>query len=159
MVVRCCVCRLVGLARLPVRCRRILCRFRFLSVILIFNFVAVWHDLDMRLMYWAWGICALFIVEMLLMLAFSGPRCWGLRSRWFFRPMCTVAGVFNVWLNIAANLVGFCFGIDGLSTVVEAFLRTLSPWFLVGFFVVYYCTVNVMMYLRYGRSENGAANW
>ena len=36
------------------------------NVWVIFTFVAIWHDLNINLVLWAWGICLFMVPEMLV---------------------------------------------------------------------------------------------
>ena len=46
-------------------------RFRVLNIWAIFTFVALWHDLDLRLLVWAWISCL-----------FAGPE---ILAKWIAR--------------------------------------------------------------------------
>ena len=97
---------------------------------LIFTFVALWHDLSFRLLAWGW-LVSLFIFPELLAATLvpqskvrphfltEPPLChhhsrdqYG-RHAWY-RHVCACGGVINVFTMIAANLVGFVIGTDGI---------------------------------------------
>ena len=75
-------------------------RFQLLSVILIFNFVAVWHEVEFQLLFWAWANSALFFIEAALEWAFSGNRFLRFRFSRYFRPLCVITGVWGLWLQV-----------------------------------------------------------
>ena len=99
--------------------------------ILIFTFVALWHDLSPRLLAWGW-LAALFILPEVVAkktfppslvracLCVAGRRHRLLffffeqfGDKWWYRHACAAGGVFNVLLMMGANLVGFVLGVDG----------------------------------------------
>ena len=95
--------------------------------VLIFTFVALWHDLSPRLLAWGW-LAALFILpEVIARRALPPSMVRALTlyerivsysvmqfgDRWWYRHVCAAGGVFNVLLMMGANLVGFVLGMDG----------------------------------------------
>jgi D-alanyl-lipoteichoic acid acyltransferase DltB (MBOAT superfamily) len=46
---------------------------RILNSIIIFTFVAIWHDIEMKLLYWGWGITLFIIPELFLTKVFCQP--------------------------------------------------------------------------------------
>ncbi|KAI0293499.1 MBOAT, membrane-bound O-acyltransferase family-domain-containing protein [Multifurca ochricompacta] len=98
--------------------------------VLIFTFVALWHDLSPRLLAWGW-LAALFILpeqgaKYIFFVAQFGDR-------WWYRHACAIGGVFNVLLMMGANLVGFVLGLDG----AQYFARELiNSWGGISFLLV-----------------------
>lgn len=87
----------------------------------VFTFVALWHDIKMRLLIWGWLIVFFFLPEIVAGYLFP-------RKRWEahpvkYRMLCAAGGVLNVIMMISANLVGFAVGLDGLTTIVKGVLR------------------------------------
>ncbi|KAI0288928.1 MBOAT, membrane-bound O-acyltransferase family-domain-containing protein [Russula brevipes] len=90
--------------------------------VLIFTFVALWHDLSSRLLAWGW-LAALFILPEVLARRALPPSAFG--ERWWYRYACAAGGVFNILLMMGANLIGFVLGVDGM----QYFARELvSSW-------------------------------
>jgi len=84
--------------------------WRLLNVWVIFTFVALWHDLEIKLLGWAW-LMALFISpEMLVKWVGSQPWCIPNKQGRMFRYAACAAAALNMLLLIAANMVGFVFG-------------------------------------------------
>ncbi|XP_022765632.1 putative membrane-bound O-acyltransferase C24H6.01c isoform X5 [Durio zibethinus] len=69
---------------------------KLLNIWVIFTFVAVWHDLEWKLLSWAWLTCLFFVPEMLVKSA---------------------ANAFQV-----ANLVGYVIGPSGINWLISRFL-------------------------------------
>lgn len=128
-----------------------------LNSVLVFTFVALWHDLTFRLLAWGW-LVSLFIIPELLassvlpaskvspfFSAFRPRPCpalfhssnefiWRVShvhithaflqydQRWWYRHVCALGAVGNMMMMMAANLVGFVIGTDG----VQFFLQRLT---------------------------------
>ncbi|KAM7222550.1 glycerol uptake protein 1 [Rhypophila decipiens] len=87
----------------------------------VFTFVALWHDIKMRLLIWGWLIVFFFLPEIVAGYLFP-------RKKWESKPvqyrmLCAAGGVLNVLMMISANLVGFAVGLDGLETIIRGVLR------------------------------------
>lgn len=78
--------------------------------ILVFTFVALWHDLSPRLLAWGW-LAALFILPEVAARKALPSSLFG--DKWWYRHVCAAGGVCNVLLMMGANLVGFVLGVDG----------------------------------------------
>ncbi|KAI9460293.1 MBOAT, membrane-bound O-acyltransferase family-domain-containing protein [Boletus coccyginus] len=78
---------------------------------LIFTFVALWHDLSLRLLAWGW-LVSVFILPELLAVTLVPQSKYGLHA--WYRHVCACGGVINVFTMVAANLVGFVIGTDGI---------------------------------------------
>lgn len=83
----------------------------------VFTFVALWHDINLRLLMWGWLVVLFILPEVLATMAFP-------RSKWRDRPdayriICGVGAVFNILMMMAANVVGFALGSDGLMGLLE----------------------------------------
>lgn len=81
------------------------------ATLLIFTFVALWHDLSFRLLAWGWLVC-LFIVPELLAAYLLPQSKYG--QYWWYRHVCAIGAVFNILMMMTANLVGFVVGTEGV---------------------------------------------
>ncbi|KAL7424005.1 glycerol transporter [Cryptotrichosporon argae] len=88
-----------------------------LSTVLVFTFVALWHDLSFRLLAWGW-LVSLFVLPELAARRAVPAHTFGAR-RWF-RHAAAVGGVANIAMMMAANLVGFVVGLDGVARLGAA---------------------------------------
>ncbi|KAI0247695.1 MBOAT-domain-containing protein [Lactifluus subvellereus] len=84
--------------------------------VLIFTFVALWHDLSPRLLAWGW-LAAILIFPEVMAKRTLPPSLFG--ERWWYRHVCAAGGVFNILLMMGANLVGFVLGVDGAQYFVR----------------------------------------
>lgn len=84
------------------------------NVWVVFTFVAIWHDIQLRLLIWGWMI-SLFILPEVIGTALSRRymRHWRL-----YRHIAALGAAFNILMLIAANLVGFVVGVDGAKDVL-----------------------------------------
>lgn len=124
---------------------------RILTSLAVFSFVAIWHDIQLRLLIWGWLVVLFLIPEMLATkyLTRYADRKW-------YRPLCAAGGVINIWMMMIANLFGFCMGSDG----TKQFLHdTFGTWPGIKFaFVASAClfiAVQVMFEQRQNEKRNG----
>ncbi|KAI0729251.1 MBOAT-domain-containing protein [Fomitopsis betulina] len=92
-----------------------------LTTFLVFTFVALWHDLSFRLLAWGW-LVSLFIAPELLAGYVLPPSKFG--NKPWYRHVCAVGAVFNMFMMMAANLVGFVIGTDGVSYMLQQLFGT-----------------------------------
>ncbi|RCI07976.1 hypothetical protein L249_7819, partial [Ophiocordyceps polyrhachis-furcata BCC 54312] len=90
----------------------------------VFTFVALWHDIKLRLLIWGWLIVFFMVPEWTAAWLFP-RRQWEGRPT-AYRMLCGVGGVINVLLMMAANLVGFAVGLDGLQSIVSGIFADWS---------------------------------
>ncbi|ORX39272.1 MBOAT, membrane-bound O-acyltransferase family-domain-containing protein [Kockovaella imperatae] len=81
------------------------------STLLVFTFVALWHDLSFKLLAWGW-LVSLFILPELLGRRLVSSKQYG--DRWWYRHVAALGGVCNILMMMSANLVGFVLGLEGL---------------------------------------------
>jgi len=92
-----------------------------LNTILVFTFVALWHDLTFHLLAWGW-LVSLFILPELLATHLIPASRFG-KNIWY-RHVAAVGAVMNIVLMMAANLVGFVIGTDGIRFFVDELFGT-----------------------------------
>jgi protein-cysteine N-palmitoyltransferase HHAT len=91
---------------------------------LVFTFVALWHDIKLRLLIWGWLIVLFFIPEIVGKYLFPAKRFEGMETT--YRMLSCGGAVFNVLMMITANLVGFAVGVEGLRDIVRGILHDFS---------------------------------
>ncbi|KAI0342742.1 MBOAT-domain-containing protein [Trametopsis cervina] len=92
------------------------------TTVLIFSFVALWHDLSFTLLAWGW-LVSLFILPEIAATYILPPSKY--HSKPWYRHVCAVGAVFNMLMMMTANLVGFVIGTEGVSYLLT---RLLSGW-------------------------------
>jgi len=100
----------------------------FVSSLLVFTFVALWHDLSFRLLAWGWLVTFFILPEIAARQALPTSK-FG-EKRWY-RHVCAIGAVGNILLMMAANLVGFAIGTDGMAYMIKQITSSMSGmWFL-----------------------------
>lgn len=95
-----------------------------LNFLAVFTFVALWHDINLKLLAWGWLITLFVLPEVLAELIFPRQR-WQNHQR-AYRTICGVGAVGNVLMLMTANLVGFAVGLDGVRDLVGGITGSYS---------------------------------
>ncbi|KAE9408868.1 MBOAT-domain-containing protein [Gymnopus androsaceus JB14] len=121
----------------------------FVNSVLVFTFVALWHDLTFHLLAWGW-LVSLFIVPEMAARYLLPPSRYS--SAPWYRHVCALGGVFNILLMMTANLVGFVVGADGIRFFLGQLVGTTGGvQFLLG--VVFCLFVGVQLMFEYREEE------
>jgi len=94
------------------------------NMLLVFMFVAIWHDINLRLLMWGWLVTLFFIPEIIASLVFPAKQ-WRDRPNQY-RWLCGVGAIFNILMMMTANLVGYAIGIDGLKGLLHAMIGSTT---------------------------------
>lgn len=92
------------------------------ATLLVFTFVALWHDLSLKLLTWGWLVTLFILPEVICRQFFTGKQFGDL---WWFRHLCAAGGVINILMMMTANLIGFAIGTDGMSYMWQ---QLLADW-------------------------------
>lgn len=117
-----------------------------LATLVVFTFVALWHDLSLKLLTWGWAITLFVLPEVaaakLLPESQYGDRPWYIHA-------CAVGAVFNIVMMIVANIVGFVLGPENsLAVLGEVFGTWSGVFFAIQASVVLFCAAHVMFEYR-----------
>ncbi|KAK0673351.1 putative glycerol transporter protein [Cercophora samala] len=124
------------------------------TYLVVFTFVALWHDIKLNLLIWGWLVVLFFIPEIVAGLVVRKER-WRGRER-EYRWLCGLGGVGNVLMMISANLVGFAVGLDGLKAIVRGVFRDYSGLvFLATACTALFVGIQVMFEIRQGELRRG----
>lgn len=88
------------------------------NLLAVFTFVALWHDISLRLLTWSWLIVVFLLPELVCSQLLFPEKAYRDRPN-TYRALCGVGAVGNILMMMAANLVGFALGLDGLQGLVE----------------------------------------
>ncbi|KAI0881469.1 MBOAT-domain-containing protein [Annulohypoxylon maeteangense] len=125
-----------------------------LTYVLVFTFVALWHDIQMRLLIWGWLVVFFMLPEMAAGFLFP-KRKWESRPT-AYRMLCCVGAVANVFMMMSANLVGFAVGVEGLERIIAGIFRDFSGLtFLSGACIVLFVGVQAMFEIRESEMRRG----
>ncbi|KAK7425728.1 glycerol transporter [Neonectria magnoliae] len=120
----------------------------------VFTFVALWHDIKLRLLIWGWLI-VIFMVPEWTATALFPKRNWEHRPNQY-RMICAAGSVCNVMMMISANLVGFAVGLDGLIVILKSILHDWAGvLFLFSASSVLWVAVQVMYETRESEARRG----
>ncbi|KAF9459023.1 MBOAT, membrane-bound O-acyltransferase family-domain-containing protein [Collybia nuda] len=124
-----------------------------LNTILVFSFVALWHDLTFRLLAWGWLI-SLFVLPELLASFLLPASKFG--SKGWYRHVCAIGAIVNILMMMAGNLVGFVIGTDGVRFFMDELLGTSAGLrFLLGAFVCLFVGAQLMFEYREEEKRHG----
>ncbi|TQE07327.1 hypothetical protein C1H46_006980 [Malus baccata] len=122
-------------------------RRKLLNVWVVFTFVAIWHDLEWKLLSWAWLTCLFFIPEMILKSATNAFQVKSTHGEFVVRELSAVAGAITITCLMVANLVGFVIGPSGISWLISQFLKREGLPVLAGMLLTFYVGTKVMSQL------------
>ncbi|KXN84378.1 Glycerol uptake protein 1 [Leucoagaricus sp. SymC.cos] len=124
-----------------------------INTILVFSFVALWHDLTFRLLAWGW-LVSLFIMPELFARWLVPSSKYGHKS--WYRHFAALGAVGNVLMMMGANLVGFVVGTEGLQFFVgELFGTARGLRFLAGAAACLFVGVQIMFEYREEERRRG----
>jgi len=124
------------------------------SIWLIFTFIGLWHDLQLRWLAWAWCNCIFFSIEIMIIKLFSSHKLAWLRRKPYYRDLVAAGGTFNIFLLMVANLA-ILHGFDNTPVFIE------RAFFVEGGFTVFVLAfiwlgagVQVMLEIREQEKRN-----
>ncbi|XP_058095818.1 membrane-bound O-acyltransferase gup1 isoform X8 [Magnolia sinica] len=123
-------------------------RKKLLNVWVIFTFVAVWHDLEWRLLSWAWLTCLFFIPEMIVKSAVSALKAKSAIHEFILRELGAVAGAITITSLMVANLVGYVIGPSGINWLISRLLHRDGLPVLGGIFTTFYVGTKLMFHIQ-----------
>jgi len=124
------------------------------NYMLVFTFVALWHDISMNLLIWGWLIVLFMMPEVIARVTF--PRRKWENHLTTYRVLCGIAGVGNLLMMMMANLVGFAVGVDGLKAIIYGIFKDYSGLvFLVTASSALFVGIQVMFEVREGEMRKG----
>ncbi|KAI9846904.1 MAG: glycerol transporter [Sclerophora amabilis] len=124
------------------------------NFLIVFTFVAMWHDINLRLLMWGWLVSLFVLPEVIA--GFLFPRRKWENHKDAYRILCGVGAVGNILMMMAANLVGFAVGFDGLKGLVQGIVGSYSGLvFLATACFTLYVGVQVMFEIREDEARQG----
>ncbi|KAF4980697.1 hypothetical protein FZEAL_3365 [Fusarium zealandicum] len=124
------------------------------TYLLVFTFVALWHDIQLRLLIWGWLIVLFMTPEWIA--AYLFPKHKWENNLTEYRMLCCVGSVVNVLMMISANLVGFAIGLDGMHSIIQSIAH---DWAGVLFLVIacscFFMAIQIMFEIRESEKRRG----
>lgn len=121
---------------------------KLLSVWVIFLFVALWHDLELKLIYWGLLNATFFVIESTVK---STVQSSGLLPAlpWMLREaLCATAGAVYILVLIAVNLIGYAVGVGGIAMIANKLGNWEGFYTLCGSLYFLFIGVLVMRYIK-----------
>lgn len=112
---------------------------------IIFTFVAIWHDLEWRLLSWAWVTCVLWGPELLVKSLMRTPQMASFKKTNAYRECHALAGSLNITGLMLANLVGFVVGPDGMKLLASRMLSRENVPLLLAIVFSFYIGTKLML--------------
>ena len=113
----------------------------------IFTFVAIWHDIELKLLVWGWLI-SLFILPEYILTYYVSPRLKRIVGPYFHLHLCALGGSFNAILMVTANLIGFAVGVNGMMKMLSRIAAYNALQIILTAVAFLFCGVHVMFELE-----------
>ncbi|KAF1843622.1 glycerol:H+ symporter-like protein [Cucurbitaria berberidis CBS 394.84] len=124
------------------------------NYLIVFTFIAIWHDIQLRLLMWGW-LVTLFVLPEIIASYIFPARKWKDRPD-AYRWLCGVGAVGEILMLMAANLVGFALGLDGLGELLKGIIGTWDGWvFMATSCAALYMAVQLMFEWRENEKRRG----
>ncbi|CAM9504385.1 unnamed protein product [Phaeothamnion confervicola] len=123
-------------------------RNRQWNVFVVFFFVAVWHDIEWKLVVWGMLNAAALVVEVAAVKIY---RTWPLLAVLRARPaadraVCALAAAFYVVVLMVVNLIGYGTGLKGTGDWLQALVHRTreQPGVLLSLTAIFFCGTQCM---------------
>ena len=127
---------------------------RIWSMFIIFTFVAIWHDIELKLLAWGFLNSGFMVVEMIAGKV-TDSAAYNSLSFPVRRLLADMSGGIYIMILIGVNLVGYSIGVGGAGSVFEKLLSWDGLQATLVGYVLFSSGVNIMMLLRdYGYTSN-----
>jgi D-alanyl-lipoteichoic acid acyltransferase DltB (MBOAT superfamily) len=129
------------------------------SGLVVFVFVALWHEFSVHLLVWGFVFGLLSAPEIIASrLLHNSSSAWaeGVRAHWLYPLMTACQGVVAVYILIFGNLLGFSSGLVGAESYFQRFAswRGLLAW---GVYTLWHvCAVQITSTVRAARGYDVA---
>lgn len=124
------------------------------TYLMVFTFVALWHDIKIHLIVWSWLIVLFFLPEIAAGKLFPPGKWKGMPTT--YRMLCCIGAMGNVMMMMSANLVGFAVGADGLRSIGEGIFNNHGGFVaVVGAGVTLFMAVQIMFEVREEERRKG----
>lgn len=127
--------------------------WRALNVWPTFLFVALWHDLEPRLLHWGLLMPAVFLPEMVVKAIAEHPAVAVWAHHWAYRHAAAALATVNILGLMCVNLAGFVVGVEGVVPLVRQVLG--QPRMACAVVVALFSAAQIMFALR-GRERRVA---
>jgi len=130
---------------------------KFVNIWVVFGFVAIWHEMDLNLVLWAWGICITMMPEMAVKWYFYQKKNRYLWDQLWFKYVAAGLSSIVVLSMILVNLIGYGMGYQGLLLIIERVKNNSEFGVMFGAALLIFANVNWMFWLREREENSGEA--
>ncbi|KAI8990183.1 MBOAT, membrane-bound O-acyltransferase family-domain-containing protein [Pilobolus umbonatus] len=132
-------------------------KYFIFSMWVVFTFVALWHDIELKLLAWGWLICLFLMPEIIASRIFTFKK---FGHKGYYRFVCGLGAVANILMMMIANLVGFCLGLDGMKAMIEQIMQSAEGFiFLIGVIICLFVASQIMFEIRESEKRRGDPKW
>ncbi|KAJ3681384.1 hypothetical protein LUZ60_015873 [Juncus effusus] len=121
---------------------------KLLNIWVIFTFVAIWHDLEWKLISWAWLTCIFLVPEIIVKSAANSFKATSTIKMLFNRELRAVGGAITISGLIIANLVGYVAGPSGIKLLVSRMTEKEALPVLAAIFFSFFVAVKLMFQIQ-----------
>jgi D-alanyl-lipoteichoic acid acyltransferase DltB (MBOAT superfamily) len=118
---------------------------------IVFSFVAIWHDISLKLFEWSWLIIIFLIPETVCTNIIS-KKINHLPS---YRHIKSFGAALNIILMITANMVGYVIGLDGAKEILGEIFALKHIVYWVYMLICIMVTTHVMFEIREEEKRRG----
>ncbi|XP_078431508.1 MBOAT (membrane bound O-acyl transferase) family protein [Wolffia australiana] len=128
---------------------------KLLNVWVIFTFVAIWHDLEWKLLSWAWLTCFFMIPEIAFKSIMNMYRETNPVGEFLLRELHAIAGAITITCLMVTNLAGYVIGPQNIKWLISRLLMK-DGLTVVGFiFVSFYVGTKLMLHIGDAKNRKG----
>merc|ERR1712146_98956 len=120
------------------------------AIVPIFLFIAVWHDIELHLLWWA-GIMVIAFIPELVVGAWFAKKCKWMRDRPYYRHVQALGCAMSTLSLVVANLFGYGTGMSSAKGVEG---MAGSAFAVVWTVIFLFSTSNLGLYERTVRAED-----
>lgn len=125
---------------------------RILAASATFFFVALWHDIEVKLLAWG-ALNAVFVSLETIVTSTWRRRGADLAASqpWLHRQIGALAGTTYIMVLMGVNMLGYSVGVGGISGLLASAATTYSEalWVLAGAYAIIFSAVQVMFEIRH----------
>ncbi|KAL4468853.1 hypothetical protein ABPG72_008780 [Tetrahymena utriculariae] len=96
------------------------------NIWVVFTFVAIWHDLKLNLLLWAWGICICLIPEIGVKKYLEKQQFKKYTTSSWWKYLCAICASFYIIFMCYTNLIGFGMGWDTINMFLNKSFSTIT---------------------------------
>ncbi|KAL4935673.1 hypothetical protein BDV06DRAFT_228606 [Aspergillus oleicola] len=125
-----------------------------MNILAVVTFIGLWHDIDLRLLAWAWLTTLSILPEVIAIIIFP-KRKWKDWSE-TFRILCGIGAVGNILMMMMASLVGFVMSVDDVKEMVKGIYAGWSnAGFVTAAVLCLFVSAQIMFEHREGEKRQG----